>query len=68
MKFLYSVNDEQFYYSDKDRKICLNKEEHEQYEYQLECERWRPMEDEDYAKLVTSYSKKRLKKYFITGK
>jgi len=73
MDFLYSVNDEKFYYKaltvgGDEKKICLTKSEHERHEYELECERWRPMKDEDCVKLVTSYSKSRLKKYFITGK
>ena len=68
MKFLYSVNDEQFYYSNQGKKICLNKKEHEQYEYELECEKWRPTKDENYIEEILQYSRNRLRKYFITGK
>jgi len=73
MDFLYSVNDEKFYYKTltvggDEKKICMNKKEHESYQYKLECEKWRPVKDEEMVKQIISYSRNRLKKYFITGK
>lgn len=48
-EFLYSLNDEKFYYrtlteGGDEKKICLTKEEHNNHQYELECEMWRKID------------------------